>query len=290
MDNTQEATNLLEEEAIPYRVMQLPPNNLPTDIQHETIFYNRQILKKYGNKTIKTNDLYERTNMVDNDKFHLTNSGQEEMARLVGTEIKKGIKRKQDNVNTKPKTNDATRTHNDNRNQTQASDDHTTFTIYLEEEIVGRVIGKEGSNIRKVRDNHQVGIGTKKEEDGGAKLTITGQRQSVNKAQDEMDDIIETARKNAQRSHSREDRRKTQTCWNFKKGNCPYGARCWYAHTSNPLDISTRTTPERPSKRPRNDTSPRRKPSNQTENKENTKPNNNQGEHHYRSRSRNSQR
>ncbi len=89
INNTQEATDLPEMGAIPYKVTQLPPNNLPTDLQHETIHYNWQILENYGLRTIKTNDLYEKESMVDDDKFHLIKQGQQEMARIIGAEIKK---------------------------------------------------------------------------------------------------------------------------------------------------------------------------------------------------------
>ncbi len=278
MSNTQEATDLLEMEDIPYKVTQLPPNNLPTDIQHETIYYNRQILKNYGQRTIKTNDLYEKGNMVDEDKFHLTKQGQQEMARIIGAEIQKGIttKEKQHKTN-----NRGTKQHNGNNTKQQQDSEITSFTIHLENNIVGRVIGKDGSNVKKVRDNHQVGIGTKRDDNGGAKLTITGPRQNVTKAREEMDVIIEKSWQNADRDHSREDRRRSQVCWNYKTGSCPYGNRCWYSHTDNPLDVSPRSSPERPPKRPRNDTTQFR------DNKENVGPSRQyMVEHRHRSRDR----
>ena len=282
IDNTQEATDLLEKENIPYKVTQLPPNNLPTDIKHETIYFNRQILKNYGQRTIKTNNLYEKENMVDADKFHLTNQGQQEMARLIAAEIKKGITTKTEREKEKQqKTNDReTKQHEENTTK-QQDNEIASFTIRLESSIVGRVIGKDGTNVKKVRDNHQVGLCTKRDDNGGAKLTITGPRQNVTKAREEMDRIIEKSWKNAERDHSREDRRRTQVCWNYKNGTCPYGNRCWYSHTDNPLDVSARSSPERLPKRPRIETPQYR------DDKENVRQHREyKGEHRHRSRDR----
>ncbi len=250
----------MDEEEIPYKVTQLPPNNLATDIQHETIYYNRQILKNYGDRTIKTNNLYERPNMIDSDRFHLNTNGLEEMAKAVGAAIKKGMKQ------------DPKETKNQDKSKPykqQPTSNITTQTIQLNHEIAGRVIGKEGIKVRKLRDDHSVAIGIKKDDKGGAQLTITGPKFNVAKAAEEVENTMETAKQNAERDArrelSREDRRKTQVCWNYKRGQCTFGTRCWYAHSNNPLDVSTRTTPERPNKRQRSDS--------RNDDKENTMPN-----------------
>ncbi len=225
LDNIDRATQILERNRIKYAIVQLPPNNVSTDLYQETICMNRELLKHHKNKVIKNNKIYETRDPENNpvwyleaDNYHLNNDGGEIMAKV----IDEGLKQK------------ATEIHPQKTEKTVETN--------IEQEIAGRLVGREGQRIKTVANRHGVMIRTIRNEEGGVTFIITGQPDRVEEAKEEIAENANTARENVRFSQQRSESYKTKICANYqKRDGCPYGRNCWFIHEEAPAETSILT-------------------------------------------------
>ena len=200
----------------------IPPMNIDSgnedtneEIIEGRIQLNKEITKTYPT-TVKTTSLNKsmRTNpheILRDDGFHLNDKGVEQLAEEWIRTIEEP--------------------HTTNTNT------QTTETMTINKDIAAHIIGKDGRNLKTMKEKHQITITTANDNHNNLTITITGNKDHTKEAIQDIKRTIETQHDNIQALEEKQQKYANKICRDYKQtGRCNWGTKCWFAHKSQDDD------------------------------------------------------
>ena len=241
-----EATDEIREAGAQLTVVQLPPVYHPQarveTRARDTEIINEILLERHGATTGKADKVTIHRGQIKSDGIHLTN----ESAEIMAEQIKEAIK----------KSNEANAEENiqitipNNNYDPETQDNNTTKEVTTTAQVAGKIIGRGGERIRKLKTLYRVEINTDETDDDHRTFQIAGPANNATKVQKiirhisrEVTDRDQEQQEMAAYTNAPPPRqhKSTAVCRFFQKGKCNRGSSCYFLHQSGPADISMET-------------------------------------------------
>ncbi len=213
----QEATELLQQKEARISVVQIPPLAIP-GTNKEALKLNGILEAQYAEECIPTDRLFDTRDILETDKIHLNEKGQQILADIICEKVTK---------------------------KTEITEDPTKMKTYSEisvdNDVAGHIIGREGKTIQGLKSKFGVEINTRHRGDKTV-LEITGTLQKIRETTEEIEQNAKKAEAKIQQRNEIKERRGRIVCRHFQKGKCPMGKQCDFRHSLGSLEYSIRTT------------------------------------------------
>ena len=242
-----EATDEIREAGAQLTVVQLPPVYHPQaraeTRARDTEINNEILLERHGATTAKADKITIHRGQIKSDGIHLTN----ESAEIMAEQITEAIEKSND---ANAEENIQITIPNNSYNDPETQDNNTTKEVTTTAQVAGKIIGRGGERIRKLKTLYRVEINTDETDDDHRTFQITGPANNATKVQKMIRDI---AREVTDRDQEQEgvaaytnappprQHKSTELCRFFQKGKCNRGSSCYFLHQSGPADISMET-------------------------------------------------
>ena len=242
-----EATDEIREAGAQLTVVQLPPVYHPQaraeTRARDTEIINEILLERHGATTAKADKVTIHRGQIKSDGIHLTN----ESAEIMAEQITEAIEKSNDS---NAEENIQITIPNNNYNDPETQDNNTTKEVTTTVQVAGKIIGRGGERIRKLKTLYRVEINTDETDEDHRTFQITGPANNATKVQKIIKDI---AREITDRDQEQQEmaaytnappprqQKSTELCRFFQKGKCNRGSSCYFLHQSGPADISMET-------------------------------------------------
>ena len=207
-------------------VSNIPPTNIDLgneevneEIIEARITYNKHINNTFK-RTIKTSELNKamRTDpstILKSDGFHLTANGAKQLATAWIRAVEEPTE------------------------ITQKQQDYITIDV----KYARHIIGKEGKNLKTLKDKHNITITTNNDTNNNLILTATGNPNNIQKALTEIRTIIEIQQESDKELENKKSKYNGKQCRDYKStGYCARGRSCWFSHEQENQTPTTTTT------------------------------------------------
>ena len=220
----QNAEELTRSTKIPTTIITPPPMKISTNPEAAIqIAIMNLIIKENPSKyytIIDTEEILEnipKSTSLQKDGFHLSDLG----ARIVAKQINKKI------------TETLIPSNEDYEYTLTVDDHHETETFHqIPTDMIGHVVGKGGTMITRIADNHNVTISIKEREVNGTSTQgalITGPQENIKQAREFINDIIVKKEHEMEERSTRKEERSSIICTYHSYGKgCRYGDQCHY--------------------------------------------------------------
>ena len=108
------------------------------------------------------------------------------------------------------------------------------------------LVGKEGKNLKTLKDKHNITITTSNDTNNNLMLTATGNPNNIQKAFTEIRTTIEIQQESDKELENKKSKYNGKQCRDFKStGYCARGRSCWFSHEQENQTTTTTTTHRR---------------------------------------------